>query len=65
MYQRRVTLLVSVEFLGIALGLFGADEILQGRFAVCDGRFHPADFFFQFPDAVFHLFALEGVQAFS
>src|SRR5580704_6493674 len=55
--------LVLVEGLRLALALVGADEILQRALQASDGGLGAADFFFQFVNAIFHLFALDGVQA--
>ena len=52
-----------VEFLRLALTLIRADEILQRRFTLRNGRLRAVDLHFQFPDAVFHLLALDGIQA--
>src|SRR5208283_525591 len=52
-----------LQFLRLALAFLGADKVLQLGFAVGDGRLDTADFFFQFVDPLFHLFALDGIQA--
>lgn len=56
--------LCLIEFLRLALAVGGADEILQSCFPVRDGSFETGDFFFQFPNAILHLLALDGIQAF-
>src|SRR3974390_1881916 len=54
--------LVLVEFLSLALVFVGADEILQSCLQAGNLILGPADGSFQFLDAVFQLFALDGVQ---
>ena len=51
------------QFLGNPLGFFGADEALQRCFALGDGIFQAVDFRLEFVDAIFHLLALDGIQA--
>src|SRR5580704_11193964 len=51
------------KFLRLALAFLGADKILHCRFQTRDGILGLADFYFQFVDAIFHLLALERVQA--
>ena len=53
-----------VEFLGLALALVGAHEVLQRGFEAQDLVFGARDFFFQFADPVFHLLTLDRIQAF-
>src|SRR5438270_13487591 len=52
-----------MEFLGLAQGLLGAHEILEGSFTVRYGHLRPGDIFFQFMAAFFHLLALDRIQA--
>ena len=58
-----MTRFVLVEFLRLALAFFGADEVLHRSFEARDGVLGPADFFFELVNAVFHLLALDGIQA--
>src|SRR5579864_1299619 len=62
-HQRGVARFVLIEFLGLALAFFGADEVLQRGFQVCNGGLGAADCFFQLVDAIFHLLASDGIQA--
>ena len=51
------------QFLCNPLGFLGADEGLQGCFIFGDGIFQAVDFRLKFVDAIFHLLALDGIQA--
>src|SRR5260370_39674293 len=55
--------LVLPQFQRLAMGLVGADEILQRGFQTRDCVFGLADFLFQVMNATFHLLALDGIQA--
>ena len=61
--QRGVSGFVLVKFLRLALVFVGADKVLQRRLALRDRRFGLADLCFQCMDPLFHLFALDGIQA--
>ena len=52
-----------VQFTPTALGFFGTDESLQGSFAFGNPSFQAVDVGFEFVDALFHLLALDGIQA--
>src|SRR3984957_19814389 len=52
---------VPIELLRLALRFFGAHKVLQRGFQIRDFAFRAGDLFFQFLDAILHLFALERV----
>ena len=51
------------KFLGLALRFFRAHKALELRFTQRDRGFGPGNLFFYFVQAVFHLLALDRVQA--
>ena len=61
--QRLCNAVLFPQFLRNPLCFLGADEGLQGCFALGDGIFQAVDFSLEFVDAIFHLLAFDGIQA--